>query len=117
MIDKVLDKITEWLNQHQRKSRPALDWVSLVNEIEDIIKEQMVFLDTRENGLVTLDNIGEQEVIGIAVTPAKPGIKAWDTEVPARDIVTKLSERTKNQVVLLLNRNPEQFVGYYAYLQ
>jgi hypothetical protein len=94
---------------------------SLYKEVEEFVNGYNIYLETRHKGFIPMNssevNDQKKEVVALIVTPAKNGIPAWETEVPAKKLVEEIKNKTEKTCTLLLSRYYKTFVGYYAQIK
>jgi hypothetical protein len=97
------------------RSEPAVDWRSLLERVLPAIGSRTVFLELADGRFArSTPEPRPGDVVALAITWADEGLTAWDTEAPARRLAEELSARPGLEACMLLNRDPDSFVGYYV---
>lgn len=119
-------KILQLFNREPKEVEPyipdrdPIDWQPIVENIKDHVESHTIFLELKSGGFVKADESAYENkellVTGIAVAYVSEGVKAWDTEVPAKYMQEKLSNMLWEKLPLMLSRDYKSFVGYYVYI-
>jgi hypothetical protein len=112
------NKIAKRHIRAQGDALPKVAWRSLQSDLQDYLDGFGVFVEMRDGRIVSGDSLladgAEEDAVSLVLTAAGPHVSAWDTEEPAAHLAAKLSELPGLEAIMLVNRDPEAFVGYYV---
>ena len=118
IINNLLIKILKWASEDTEK--PRRNWKETIRIIEDHIETHSIFLKPASGPQIKYDpNISTNsypEISGVSVVYYHEKIEVTDTKAPSLYMKRKLENILGEQLVLLLNREPESFSGYYVYI-
>jgi hypothetical protein len=115
---RLIDKYYDWKERRQCQQVQAIDWEALVQELEPLIQDHSMFLETRVDGFIRIDDyedlVEKPDIVAIAVALVREGLEPWDTEQPALEMSETLSKHFGVPLPRLLSRQWEVFVGHYV---
>ena len=118
MLLRLIDKYYDWKERRQCQQVQAIDWEALVQELEPLIQDHSMFLETRVDGFIRIDDyedlVEKPDIVAIAVALVREGLEPWDTEQPALEMSETLSKHFGVPLPRLLSRQWEVFVGHYV---
>ncbi len=104
-----------------QKDLAKLEWRPLLNSVKAHCQDCSIFVQTRHHGMLSVNDPKvekpKSDIVALAITAARKGMKPWDSEEPARALCNKLKEVLGRNCCLQLNRDPDTFVGYYVKIQ
>ena len=116
-IDNLIAKLTGGLPEEKE----GIDLEDILSLIAPEVGSHSIYIKTKNGSQILYSDPESKEHLirakGICVVYEHEGVKPWETEAPARHMCEKLGEVLNSKPVVLLNRDPESFAGYYVYIK
>lgn len=94
---------------------PTIKWHEIVETIASHVENHIIYLQLADGSFVSVDEPNEtHDVIAVIVAYPLDNIERWETEVPARRMVEKLSQLLDRDVLHLICRDPSFNGCHYA---
>jgi len=119
LVDRILITILMWLRD--KEENDGRNWKEILGEINEHIENHTIFLKPTSGPQIKYDpGLSLElypEIDGISVVYYQKNIEVSDTKAPSLRMKSKLEKILDAELVILLNREPESFSGYYVYIK